>query len=79
MKKILTKKHVFLINEKESIGNDDCIYGESLLLSIYVHVNTKTKRKTGSFIYSEFVGSIVRHDDVLAIEEPTDKELELFE
>ncbi|MGO3049926.1 hypothetical protein CD110_12375 [Staphylococcus casei] len=79
MKKIITKKHVFLIDEKESIGNDDCVYGKSLLLSIYVHVNTKTKGKTGSFIYSEFVGRIVRHDDVVAIEDLTDKEIEFFE
>lgn len=29
MKKIITKKHVFLIDEKESIGNDDCVYGKT--------------------------------------------------
>lgn len=79
MKKVITKQHVFLVNEKESKGNEDCIYGQSLLLSIYVHVNTKTKGKTGSFIYSESVGRIVRHDDVMSIEDPTDNEIEFFE
>lgn len=79
MKKIKTKKHVFLVNEKESKGNDDCIYGQSLLLSIYVHINTKTKGKTGSFMYSEFIGRIVRHEDVVSIEEPTENELAFYE
>ncbi len=79
MKKVITKKYVFLVNEKESKGNDDCIYGQSLLLSIYVHVNTKTKGKTGNFFYSEFAGRIVRHEDVIAIEKPTDNELAFFE
>lgn len=79
MKKVMTKQHVFLVNEKESKGNEDCIYGQSLLLSIYVHVNTKTKGKTGSFLYSEFVGRIVRHDDVISIEDPTENELAFYE
>lgn len=79
MIKVITKKHVFLVDEKESKGNDDCIYGQSLLLSIYVHVNKKTKGKTGNFMYSEIVGRIVRHKDVVAIEDLTDKELEFFE
>ncbi|PTK58193.1 hypothetical protein BUZ61_10245, partial [Staphylococcus nepalensis] len=79
MKKVKTKKHVFLVNEKESKGNDDCIYGQSLLLSIYVHINTKTNGKTGSYIYSEFIGRVMRHEDVVAIEEPTDKEIAFYE
>lgn len=78
MKKVITKKHVFLVNEVESNGNDDCIYGQSLLLSIYVHVNTKTNGKTGSFIYSESIGRIVRHEDVVSIEDPTYNEIEFY-
>lgn len=78
LKKVFTKKHVFLVNEKESIGNDDCIYGQSLLLSIYVSVNPLNNSKTGNFVYSENETRIVRNNDVVSIEEPNDNDLAFF-
>ncbi|MDG0820694.1 hypothetical protein M4L90_12265 [Staphylococcus equorum] len=79
LKKVFTKKHVFLVNEKESKGNDDCIYGQNLLLSIYVSVSALNNAKSGNFIYSESIGRIVRNEDVISIEEPNDNDLAFFE
>ncbi len=39
IKKIFTKKHVFLVIEDENHNHSDAVFGKSILLSIYVGVN----------------------------------------
>ncbi|MCL7616062.1 hypothetical protein ACN6MI_02140, partial [Staphylococcus aureus] len=50
IKKIFTKKHVFLVIEDENHNHSDAVFGKSILLSIYVGVNKKTNSKSGKFI-----------------------------
>ncbi|MDN6414921.1 hypothetical protein OXR01_13580 [Staphylococcus gallinarum] len=78
IKKINTKTHTFLIEEVESVGNDDAYYGQSLLLSIYIAINIPKKTKTGHYYYSNQSNRIALKEDVLSVEEPTEKEIEFY-
>lgn len=78
IKKINTKTHTFLIEEVESVGNDDAYYGRSLLLSIYIAINIPKKTKTGHYYYSNQSNRIALKEDVLSVEEPTEKEIEFY-
>ncbi len=50
IKKIFTKKHVFLVIEDENHNHSDAVFGKSILLSIYVGVNKKTNSKSGKYL-----------------------------
>ncbi|MEB7677850.1 hypothetical protein NGB25_12130 [Staphylococcus saprophyticus] len=78
IKKINTKTHTFLIEEVESVGNDDAYYGRSLLLSIYIAINLPKKTKAGQYYYSNQSNRIALKDNVLSVEEPTEKEIKFY-
>ncbi|HDZ8753956.1 TPA: hypothetical protein RUV10_000443 [Staphylococcus aureus] len=78
IKKIFTKKHVFLVAEDENHNHSDAVFGKSILLSIYVGVNKKTKSKSGQFIYINRSKRIVRHTDITKIEPANENDVEFY-
>ena len=78
IKKIFTKKHVFLVIEDENHNHSDAVFGKSILLSIYVGVNKKTNSKSGKFIYLDRSKRIVRQSDITKIESANENDVDFY-
>lgn len=78
IKKIFTKKHVFLVIEDENHNHSDPVFGKSILLSIYVGVNKKTNSKSGKFIYLDRSKRIVRQSDITKIESANENDVDFY-
>lgn len=78
IKKIYTKKHVYLIDEVTNEYQNDAYYGNNLLLSIYVGINESKKTQSGSFVFENKPIRVVRKEDVIKEEEPTELELKFY-
>lgn len=78
IKKIFTKKHVFLVIEDENHNHSDAVFGKSILLSIYVGVNKKTNSKSGKFIYLDRSKRIVRQSDITKIESANENDVDFI-
>ncbi|UFA56444.1 hypothetical protein [Staphylococcus aureus] len=78
IKKIFTKKHVFLVIEDENHNHTDAVFGKSILLSIYVGVNKKTASKSGQFIYLDRSKRIVRHADIVKTEPANENDVNFY-
>ncbi|MBM6507662.1 MULTISPECIES: hypothetical protein [Staphylococcus] len=79
IKKITTTKHTYLIEETYSQGDRDCYFGRSILLSIYVSFNIKTKSKSGEYYLSNIPKRIVLRNKVIKEEKPTDLEIKFWQ
>lgn len=79
IKKIYTKKHVFLIDEVNNEYQNDSYYGYNLLLSIYVGLNKSKKTQSGSFVFENKPIRVARQEDVIKEEEPTELELKFYD